>query len=238
MTAEVFFYQFIEKMKETNKEGNQTYLEIYKGKPCDPFTNLMNGNMIPEILTNDNTSDEVSFGLEKGGKVKDTYQKASAKDVRAIKCSHEYFRLDVAAWCNRTLLAEPGKTDLQAKSGLKYHLWELRAAVEHENNETDWTDELIKLCQLKCPLKIVIGYALYSDRDGSREAGTGDYAKLLYAEQLIHSLSDYFQPHQEEFLIILGNCGKECDTNYDKFDYRGYLYNCDTHRFDRLEIEN
>ena len=67
-----------------------------------------------------------------------------------MTAQHEYFRIDTVGWVTRyqEMEDEAHKLDLSA------HLWDLKIAVEHENSKHDWTDEVIKLIHVKCPLKV------------------------------------------------------------------------------------
>lgn len=53
----------------------------------------------------------------------------------------------------------------KSKLKLSAHLWDLELAVEHENSKQDWTDEVIKLIHVKCPLKVVISYNYCDERE-------------------------------------------------------------------------
>ena len=77
-----------------------------------------------------------------------------------MKPQHEYFRIDTVGWVSQyeRMSEEAKELDLNA------HLWDLKIAVEHENSVKDWTDEIIKLIHIKCPLKVVIGYNYCKER--------------------------------------------------------------------------
>ena len=68
--------------------------------------------------------------------------------------SREYFRIDLTAWIQ---LKKDEYYLLQGKNFEKY-LWDLEVAVEHENNDKSWMDELVKIMHINCPLRVVIGY--------------------------------------------------------------------------------
>lgn len=136
-----------------------------------------------------------------------------------IDVSFEYFRVDVTGWEQRKPETEKEAEDVC----MNPHLWDLKIAVEHENNQADWNDEIIKLVHINCPLRVVIGY---NDSD-NRET---DITKLGFAAICIKK-TKAFSSFDGELLVILGNCkGK-----YKKFDYRGYLFNRSTNSFKKIE---
>lgn len=141
---------------------------------------------------------------------------------------NEYYRIDAIGWSDHKDLIE----DEAVKARMKPHLWDLEIAVEHENDIMDWTDELIKLLHISCPLKVIIGYNYCDGRDAYEQE------KLLLATNLMHHVKA-FQRSQlayEQYLIILGNAramnGQSC---YQSFDYRGYVYNYDLGKFEMIQ---
>ena len=112
---------------------------------------------------------------------------------------------------------------------LSAHLWDLELAVEHENSKQDWTDEVIKLIHVKCPLKVVISYNYCDERE------TTDWEKLAFIAHWMQEVKAFVKGNDEEYLLIFGNCfNSKTRADYDIFDYRGYLYNRQTQRFDRI----
>ena len=142
---------------------------------------------------------------------------------------NEYFRVDTVGW---TTKFEDIDAAYSKSLGLVRHLWDLKIAVEHENDKSNWTDELIKIAHLRCPLKVVIGYAHCDER------GNVEDEKLKFAYSCLSRL-DAFDIHaNEEFLIVLGNGAprKRANGTYDKFDYRGYVLTQGKAEFVKLEI--
>lgn len=138
---------------------------------------------------------------------------------------HEYFRIDTVGWITRyqEMSEEAHKLDLSA------HLWDLEIAVEHENSKQDWTDEVIKLIHVKCPLKVVISYSCCDERD------TTEWEKLDFIARWVQEVKALAKGNDEEYLFIFGNCfDSKTKADYDTFDYRGYLYNRQTRHFDRI----
>lgn len=143
-----------------------------------------------------------------------------------LAAQKEYFRIDVVGWQSRW-------EDVAAEAavvGLNPHLWDLKIAVEHENDRADWTDELIKLLHIRCPLKVVIGY----NHCDCREDLERD--KLACAAGWMQLVEAFDGAAREEYLIILGNCaprGRDV-PGYERFDYRGYLWDRGQREFRRL----
>ena len=129
----------------------------------------------------------------------------------------EYYRIDAIGY--ETVTNDELKSECD-KQGLNYHLWKLMIAVEHENDPNDWLDELIKLTHVMSPLKVIIAYSAFNDRDA------GDKEKLQLAAKMIEA-TEAFVENDDGYLVILGNCKSSNDpkNDYDSFDYRGYLYN-------------
>ena len=72
---------------------------------------------------------------------------------QSFETSREYYRIDLIAW---TQLKHRGY--LLKDRDFENYLWDLEVAVEHENNDKSWMDEVVKLMHINCPLRIVIGY--------------------------------------------------------------------------------
>lgn len=151
------------------------------------------------------------------------------EDQTNWKHQNEYFRIDAVGW-------ETHYADIQEEAnavGLTPHLWNLKIAVEHENNKKDWTDELIKLMQIRCPLKVVIGYNYYDQRAANELKKLHIAAKMIQATESYRSIAK----DEEEILLIIGNgCSRKTGkSDYTSFDYRGYLYDFKTESFFQLD---
>lgn len=149
------------------------------------------------------------------------------KDAGMVS-QNEYFRIDTVGWTTKYDSLDENKSK---RLGLSRHLWNLKIAVEHENNRSDWTDELIKLAHIRCPLKVIIGYAPCNERTDIEKE------KLDFAYNCLIN-TEVFDPNaNEECLLILGNCAPRHKTNgtYDKFDYKGYLLTRGISKFIELE---
>lgn len=140
---------------------------------------------------------------------------------------NEYYRIDAIGWSDKK--ADNEKDALRI--GLKPHLWDLQIAVEHENDLTDWTDELIKLVHICCPLKVIIGYQHCDCRQDH------EVEKLAYAAKWMQQVNAFERSRflQDQYLIILGDArGMNHPSEYKSFDYRGYLFNYGSNCFERI----
>ena len=141
---------------------------------------------------------------------------------------NEYFRIDAVGWVSHY---EDMETDAEKENiRLKPHLWDLKIAVEHENSKSDWTDEIIKLIHVKCPLKVLISYS-HSDERGDIER-----KKLDFVAKWMQEINALQKGTDEEYLIILGNGynHKTGISDYETFDYVGYIYDWDRKNFVRI----
>lgn len=138
----------------------------------------------------------------------------------------EYYRIDCVGYTQR-------KSEIAEEAnfvGLKPYLWDLHLSVEHENEHDKWLDEVNKLVHIKCPLKVVIGYAPFDCRNEIEEK------KLKLAASLIERTLVFDDKSNEEFLIILGNGkGQKAKRKYTEFDFRGYLFNYSEHAFNEIK---
>lgn len=145
------------------------------------------------------------------------------------KSQNEYFRIDTVGW--KTKYQEISE-DYSKKLGLSRHLWDLKIVVEHENDKRDWTDELIKLAHIRCPLKVVIGYVHCDERTEIEKE------KLKFAYSCLTHIDAFDKNANEEFLIIFGNgaARNRSNSTYKKFDYRGYVLTKGQKEFVKLEV--
>ena len=140
---------------------------------------------------------------------------------RTCKAQNEYFRIDAVGW---TTSSEEYEEDGN-KVGLNAHVWDLKIAVEHENSVKDWTDEVIKLLHVRCPLKVVIGYNHYDIRY-DEDDNESDNRKLEFVAKCMKKVKAFEDQSKEDYLIIIGNAKgkKKHDSAYTEFGYRGYYY--------------
>ena len=137
----------------------------------------------------------------------------------------EYFRIDVTGWVSHweDIAAEA------AELGLRPHLWNLKVAVEHENDSSDWTDELVKLTHIRCPLKVIIGYTPCD----MRKSGGLEDRRLSFAARLLRGVDALDPASKEQYLVILGNSAPKHSSSpkYTDYGYRGYFYDYEAGHF-------
>lgn len=132
---------------------------------------------------------------------------------------NEYFRIDSMGYRSRY-------KELEKANGLKPHLWDMEIAVEHENDDTDWLDEVIKLAHICCPLRVVIGYVPADQRNE-------DPTLLDYAAKALKRLKCADNVTKGEFMIILGNSHTNGEAE-KYFHYQAYVLNAETFTFEKL----
>jgi hypothetical protein len=144
------------------------------------------------------------------------------KDKYEYKAIREYLRVDMIGWsCGNSDWGDKGWTNSKNNTlGINEHCWDLEIAIEYENDPKDWMDEVIKLCHIKCGLKVVIGYS-------DRKKRTLDIEKLKLAAKHMNNLKFGKPDSSEEFLVILGNAGFSKDEEDISFDFRPYVFNND-----------
>ena len=128
----------------------------------------------------------------------------------------EYLRIDAIGYTRRW-------HELPETNGFNRHLWDLQIAVEHENDDKDWLDEVIKLAHISCPLRVVIGYIPKESRP------VEDTARLEYAANALKKLQCSENLKTGEFMIILGNSKTSDPTEY--FNYKPYVLDADKMSF-------
>lgn len=134
---------------------------------------------------------------------------------------NEYFRIDASGY-------ELKHENLEKAKGFNLHCWNLKIAVEHENDPKDWLDEIIKIAHICCSLRVVIGYVPMKSRDNL------DMERLAYSQKALNELDCKNNLQTGEFLVILGNSDtKENENNY--FNYKAYVFNPATFSFGKLE---
>ena len=138
----------------------------------------------------------------------------------ASGCSYEYYRIDVLGWEQLKSSVEVICKEVE----MTPYLWDLRIAFEHENESTDWFDEVIKLLYIDSPLKVVVGYNDYNKRfiDENKESDKSKLDALCLILSKLNRIKDLLS--KNEFLIILGNCGDGFaeKEGAEYFGYKGY----------------
>ena len=129
------------------------------------------------------------------------------------KTEFEYFRIDIIAYTQRKEEAKAIEYNYNGEYYLKPYLWDLEIAFEHENKNREWLDEIVKLSHIRCPLRVVVGYAPIENRDVHVK-----YAANVLSKKLGNSL-----PDKEEFMLILGK-SKIKSHQVNESTYLAYKY--------------
>ena len=190
-------------------DGKNTYLDIYRNHEA-VYTELINKNIIHNIIKEVEVDEDIIS--------ENAEYLSEHPEYKKLVPQHEYFRIDCTGYQHRFFEID---ADAAKSIGLNRHFWELKIAVEHENNKHDWMDEVIKLVHVRCPLKVVIGYNYYDQRED------GDISKLKFVSDWMQKLAAFDKNAKEEILVIIGN-GAPASKNYpayQTFDYRGYIFN-------------
>ena len=138
---------------------------------------------------------------------------AKDKGGLGFETSKEYYRIDLTGWTQRRNEIEnniPKNKDYVFQP----YCWDLEIAIEHENNDRLWMDEIIKLLHINCPLRVVIGYVPKS------------IPKEPYLEYVSTAIADSKKDSSMEsgdFLLILGDSkvgddGEKCNYMPYKWD--------------------
>ena len=150
-----------------------------------------------------------------------------------ITVQPEYLRIDIPAWQSNNHDQE--FVDIAPR--FKKYDWNLKVAVEHENDYRLWMDEVIKLAHVNCPLRVVIGYVqAENDRDKT----------IKKQESILHSVAEILnndidawksvisanKDNKSEFLIILGDVKVKKE---DRCHYTPYFYSFKKNEFVNLE---
>lgn len=112
-----------------------------------------------------------------------------------VEIKREYYNLDCYVY--QSFYDEMKKKD-EAEGMKKVYepmCWKMLAAIEHENDYKTWTDELVKLCFIKAPLKVLIAYSAWPE------------TAAQYAERLLKKLyenASFSMSDEEEYYILFG----------------------------------
>ena len=141
-------------------------------------------------------------------KLKDLLKSDENYDV-----STEYYRIDVSSW---EQLRDKNELNPDDEHKLSTYLWNFEVAVEHENDDKAWMDEIVKLLHIICPLRVVICYLPMKQRDKDLYYLNKIYEKIktLYAFE-----NNNFD--KNEFIVIIGN--SKCEKKEENFfNYHAY----------------
>ena len=228
MNAKRFYEEFC---KATNEDLRFEENKLYQGEPSLSENNAViefKENIQKRYILSDTQDDEkrlMHYYREEESNYTYIVNKIIIDEIikkAGYQVQHEYFRIDSVGWISRYKEVKKEADTV----GLSSHLWDLKIAVEHENSKSDWSDEVIKLIHIKCPLKVIIGYNYCDCRD---EGKNSDMSKLNTISKWMNMVAAFESHDCEEYLIIIGN-GETDDKkkeNYTEFGYRGYVYTDD-----------
>ena len=160
--------------------------------------------------------------------IKDCYGENS------ITVQPEYLRIDIPAWQKNS---GNDQSFVEEAPNFQKYDWNLKVAVEHENDYRLWMDEVIKLAHINCPLRVVIGYVHIEENRQKTEEKKKAILKRV-AEVLNNNIDAWKavisanNTNPSEFLIILGdgNVKKE-----NRCYYTPYFYSFSKYEFVNLK---
>jgi hypothetical protein len=121
------------------------------------------------------------------------------------ECSTEYLRVDMGCF---------DKSNVIDTNNKKYngYEWDFDIAIEHENDETRWFEEFVKLIHVNCGLKVLIAYHSY-DRDLSERI---EALESIFNNRKYKNLND-------QWLIILGPTLKDKANRKDFIAFKSII---------------
>ena len=133
----------------------------------------------------------------------------------------EYYRIDLIGWEQKK---DSNCYDINNDLGyqLNKHAWNFDIAVEHENDEKDWSDEVVKLAYIFCGLRVVIGYFPYMKNKNEKWELQQKYLDAVVGT--IEQLNCFENMKHGEFMIILGDVGGKKEDKFEELIYTPYLY--------------
>lgn len=125
------------------------------------------------------------------------------------KMFKEYFKIDYSIW-TQEYVEEGIKNNILEFTGNTKHekRWEILAAIEHENDCTDWLYEMKQLLCFNTSLKVLISYE--KDRRVTNNPDILEKILNTYAKTNRLNIGD-------EFLFIFGNTSDEVKKNGIEF---------------------
>lgn len=144
--------------------------------------------------------------------------------VNTYYTQKEYYRIDLIGWEQKK---DNNYYEINNDLGyqLNKHAWNFDIAVEHENDEKDWSDEVIKLAYIFCKLRVVIGYFPYMKNENEKWKLQQEYLNAV--TKTIGQLSCKENMEHGDFMIILGDVGGKAEDGFKKLVYTPYLYRDD-----------
>lgn len=143
------------------------------------------------------------------------YLPSIMKEKESITTEFEYYRIDIIAYDDkrRAEAKEIAKSLGLSEKEFSPYLWDLKIALEHENNKKEWLDEVIKLSHINCPLRVVVGYA---DEKNEEKC-------IKLASKVLQRKIEDNAPNGQEFMLILGKSGIS-SSEVNENTYKAYIY--------------
>lgn len=150
-----------------------------------------------------------------------------------ITVQPEYLRIDIPAWQSNN---DSNCEFVDIAPNFKKYDWNLKIAVEHENDYRLWMDEVVKLAHISCPLRIVIGYV---QAESDREKTANKQERILHSvAEILNNDIDAWKTvistnkdNKSEFLIVLGDVKVNVE---ERCHYTPYFYSFDKNEFVNL----
>ena len=138
------------------------------------------------------------------------------KEGEGTQTEFEYYRIDIIAYDNsrKEEAIQIAKSLELDEIEFRPYLWDLKIALEHENDKGEWLDEVVKLSHINCPLRVVIGYAKPENEEKC----------ITLASKVLQKKIGNNTPKGQDFLLILGKSGEKANdvsaTTYHPYIYR------------------
>lgn len=132
--------------------------------------------------------------------------------------SREYYRIDTLEYeytdLYRQYDTKAHRKNFSKGSYLNVHNWINKIAIEYENSKTSWTDEMVKLANIRSKLKVIICYSEWKKSEDSYLKIIEE--KMVFATELLNGINKELKNENimnDKWLIIIGPCDK---GEYDK----------------------
>ncbi len=144
-----------------------------------------------------------------------------------LTAKQEYYRIDAIGYDSHYEDAEN-----KDNAPLATYAWDLKIAVEHENDDNLWMDEVVKLAHICCDLRVVIGYLPMKKRATGEDEKCLEYIVAVMKKHC--KCFDNLKNKDNEFMIIIGNSGTDSKRPETYFNYKGYAFNPETEKFELI----
>lgn len=147
--------------------------------------------------------------------------------------ANEYYHIDNLIYENVNGGYEPADKNMYK---INKHRWRLLAAVEHENDKKDWTDELVKLMYINCDFRCVIGYGdFYSGYENQKNIANEIFGEIMKSAKVQPT---NYVTEKQQFLLIFGPrvCDIEKANGSIKLSemFKGFIYDSSNEKFKEL----